>query len=243
MANRKSSATRAVARKSAPRKRQLKAARPAAHVHGESLYAVHPGVALVQRWISELAVKTGRSFEQWQRHIRAAGPPTEKECRVWLKDEFQLGTNTAWWLAEKAFGKQLGLAEDTPEGYLAMAPVYVEQMYAGPKAALRPIHDELLRLARQLGSDVRICPCQTIVPLYRRHVFAQIKPATHKRIDLGFALAEEPFTARLRNAGGLAKKGGMAQKDRITHCVALTSVADVDLQVKRWLKQAYGHDG
>ena len=236
MAKRSSTATRAVALKSAPRKRQRLAPRQASPENGASQYDVHPGVAMVQRWISELAVKTGRSFEQWQRHIRAAGPPTEKECRVWLKDAYQLGTNTAWWLAEKAFGNPMGLAEDTAEGYLLLAPVYVEQMYAGSKAALRPIHDELVRLARQLGGDVRICPCKTIVPLYRRHVFAQIKPATQKRIDLGFALAAEPFTSRLRDTGGMAKR------DRITHCVALAAMTDIDLQVKRWLKQAYEHD-
>jgi hypothetical protein len=74
------------------------------------------------------------------------------------------------------------------------------------------------------------------VPLYRRHVFAQIKPATNKRLDLGFALGEEPFTSRLHDTGGLAKK------DRITHSVVLTSLADFDLQVKRWLKQAYARD-
>ena len=127
-------------------------------------------------------------------------------------------------------------ADDTPEGYLRLAPVYVQQMYAGPKAALKPIHDELVQLARLLGDDVRICPCKTIVPFYRRHVFAQIKPAATKRIDLGLALGEEPFTARLRDTGGLAKK------DRITHAVVITSLSDIDLQVKRWLKQAYERD-
>jgi hypothetical protein len=117
-----------------------------------------------------------------------------------------------------------------------LAPIYVEQMYAGKRAALRPIHDELIRLAQSLGPDVHICPCKTIVPLYRRHVFAQIKPAASKRIELGFALGGEPFTARLRDCGGRAKK------NRITHSVALSSLSDVDLQVKRWLKQAYELD-
>ena len=56
------------------------------------------------------------------------------------------------------------------------------------------------------------------------------------RIDLGLALGEEPFTSRLLDTGGRAKK------DRITHRVALTSLADIDLQVKRWLKQAYARD-
>jgi len=109
-------------------------------------------------------------------------------------------------------------------------------MYAGPRAALRPIHDRLISLAGELGADVRICPCKTMVPLYRRHVFAQIKPASNKRIELGFALGDEPFTSRLRDTGGRAKK------DRITHSVAITSLGDIDLQIKRWLREAYERD-
>lgn len=200
------------------------------------LYAIHPGILMVQKWIDELPAKTGRSLEDWLRQIRQAGVKDEKAGRTWLMTTYRLGSNTAGWLAEKAFGGAAKLAEDTPAGYLKLAPTYVEQMYAGPRSLLRPLHDLLIDLARGLGGDVRICPCQTIVPLYRRHVFAQIKPATSKRIDFGFALGEEPFTGRLLDTGGRAKK------DRITHRVALTSLDEVDLQVKRWLKQAYERD-
>lgn len=187
------------------------------------------------QWVGELKTKTGRSLEEWIEHIQDDGPGTETDCRDWLQSDYSLGTNAAWWLAEKAFGDPLALSEDTPQGYLSLAPQYVEQMYAGAKTALRPLHDELVRLTQSLG-EVRICPCRTMVPLYRRHVFAQIKPASAKRIDLGFALGEEPFTTRLRDTGGLAKK------DRITHSVAITLLSDIDLQVKRWLKQAYDRD-
>ena len=199
-------------------------------------YAIHPGVAMVQKWIGDLPAKTGRTASEWLAMAQKYGPKIEKDCREWLQKEYRLGTNMAWWLAEKAIGNPLGLAEDTPEGYLKAAPFYVEKMYAGSKQQLRPIHDELVRLARALGSDVRICPCKTIVPLYRTHVFAEIKPATQKRIDLGLALGEEPFTKRLLDTGGGLKK------NRITHKVAITSLGDIDLQVKRWLKQAYERD-
>jgi hypothetical protein len=236
MAKRKLPGARSVALKPPPRKVAGKPTPTKRVKTDDSLYSVHPGVTMVQKWINDLPAKTGRSLDQWLRHIKAAGPPTEKDCRTWLKNAYNIGTNTAWWLAEKAFGNQLGVADDTPEGYLRLAPVYVAKMYAGPKTALKPIHDELMRLAQLLGGDVRICPCKTIVPLYRRHVFAQIKPATNKRLDLGFALGEEPFTSRLRDTGGRAKK------DRITHSVALASPSDIDLQVKRWLKQAYEND-
>jgi hypothetical protein len=201
-----------------------------------SLYSVHPGVMMMQKWIAELKPKTGSTLQQWIDHIRARGPKDLGACRQWLQEQHRLGTNSASWLAEKALGDRLGMADDSPQSYLAACPGYVDQMYAGSRRALRPLHDELVRLVRLLGEDVRVCPCQTIVPLYRRHVFAQIKPASSKRIDLGLALEDEPFTARLLDTGGRAKRA------RLTHCVAISSLTDIDLQVKRWLKQAYERD-
>jgi hypothetical protein len=236
MAKRKSVALKPAVRSPRMKKAKRTVKRAPSRPRGSTIYAVHPGVAMVQKWITDLPAKTGRTLEQWLQLIRKEGPQIEKECREWLKKTFKMGTNTAWWLAEKAFGNPLGLADDNPDAYLRSAPIYVEQMYAGPKSHLRPIHDELVRVARELGDDVRICPCQTIVPLYRNHVFAEIKPATQKRIDLGLALGEEPFTARLLDTGGRAKK------NRITHKVAIGSLADIDLQVKRWLRQAYERD-
>src|SRR5262245_56879918 len=94
--------------------------------------------------------------------------------------------------------------------YLKNAPGYVDAMYAN-KANLRPIHDALIELGRSLGSDVKVCPCETIVPLYRHHVFAQVKPSTKTRIDFGLALGDTKANGRLIDTGGFAKK------DRITH--------------------------
>src|SRR5262245_54647308 len=143
-----------------------------------SLYSVHPGVVMVQNWVATLKQKSGRSVEEWLAAIRKSGPPTEKERREWLKQEFVLGTNTAWWLAERAEGKG---DDGDPDVDLQEAHQYVEDMFSGPKAALRPVYDALLKLGLGLGKDVKACPCKTIVPLYRNHVFAQIKPATRTR--------------------------------------------------------------
>ena len=154
--------------------------------------------------------------------------------RTWLKDAHKLGTNYAWWLAERADGK--GAEDGDPKAYLKAAAAYVEAMYAGPRAALRPIHERILELAFTLGDDVKVCPCQTIVPLYRNHVFAQIKPATNKRIDLDFALKDAKATGRLIDTGGFAKK------DRITHRIPITSVDEIDAEVTKWLKKAYDMD-
>lgn len=189
---------------------------------------------MTQNWVATLREKTGRSLEEWLRFIQESGPATEKERREWLKNEHGLGTNSAWWLAGRSMGK--GDEEDSPEAYLVQALKYVEDMFAGGKAPLRPVYDELLALGLSLGPDVKACPAKTIVPLYRNHVFAQIKPAARTRIDLGFALKDTPVTGRLIDTGGFAKK------DRITHRISIASLADIDDEVRRWLKVAYDMD-
>jgi hypothetical protein len=151
-----------------------------------------------------------------------------------LKTEYGLGTNTASWLAAQAHGK--GTETGDPDAYLNAAERYVETMFAGGKAQLRPIYDALLKLGLGVGKDVKACPCQTIVPLYRNHVFAQIKPTTRTRIDFGLALGDTKAKGRLIDTGGFAKK------DRITHRFEITSLKDIDAEVMRWLKVAYERD-
>ena len=137
-----------------------------------SIYSVHPGVATTQKWIEDLKHKTGRSLDEWMKYLKKNGPRDENERREWLKTEHGLGTNTAWWLAERAEGK--GEESGNPEAYLKAAEGYVETMFSGSKAGLRPIYDALLKLGLGVGKEAEACPCQTIVPLYRNHVFAQI---------------------------------------------------------------------
>jgi hypothetical protein len=190
-----------------------------------SLYSMHPSFAMEEASLQKLRERTGKTLEEWIEVLKASGPPTEKERREWLKREHGFTTNYSWWVAERAEGR------GSPADYDPDA--YVEAMFAGSKTGLRPLYDELLRLGLALGDDVKACPCQTIVPLYRGHVFAQLKPATRTRLDLGLALRDTPFTARLQDTGGLAKK------DRITHRIAIESLDDIDAEAKRWLRAAY----
>lgn len=200
----------------------------------KSIYSVHPGVLMTQKWITELKQKTGRSLEEWVAYIRKSGPKGEKERRNWLKEKHGLGTNVAMGLAERAEGK--GEEFGDPDLYLAKADGDVEQMFSGGKAKLRPLYDALLKLGLKTGKEAKACPCTTIVPLYRNHVFAQIKPTTQTRIDMGFALGDMKPTGRLIDTGGFAKK------DRITHRIPITSMDDIDDEVKHWLKVAYDRD-
>ena len=148
-----------------------------------SPYSVHPGVAQIKKWVQEMPQKTGRSLDEWLALIRKSGPPTEKERIAWLKSEHKLGTNSAAWIAGRLEGKNT--EEDSPEAYLKQAEEWVEAQYAGPRAALRPLYEQLLKLGFSINKDVKACPCKTMVPFYRQHVFGQIKPSTNTRIDFG----------------------------------------------------------
>lgn len=64
-------------------------------------------------------------------------------------------------------------------------------------------------------------------------MFAEIKPTTQTRIDLGLAVGKMKTPKRLIDTGGLAKKA------RITHLIPITSLEEIDKEVEKWLKTAY----
>ena len=194
----------------------------------QSRYSLHPAYAMEAGYAKNLFERTGKTMDEWVEIVKRSGPPTEKERRVWLKETHGFTTNYAWWVAERAEGR--GSADQyDPEAL-------VEEMYAGSKAGLIPLYERLLQLGLKLGSDVKACPCKTMVPLYRKHVFAEIKPTTRTRIDLGLALRDTPVEGRLLDTGGFAKK------DRITHRIPITALEEIDDEVRRWLRKAYDLD-
>jgi hypothetical protein len=198
-------------------------------------YDPHPGIAMVRNWIDSLKAKTGRDLDEWAAFIKAKGPKDTMSRREWLKSEHKFGTNEARWLVDHADGKD-DREESDPKVYVARAADYVDALFSGSKAALRPLYDRLYDLARSIGDDIKISPGKTIVPIYRNHVIAQIKPSTRTRIDFGLTLKDTPAKGRLIDTGGFAKK------DRITHRIEITSLDDIDDFVEKWLRKAYAMD-
>jgi hypothetical protein len=205
-----------------------------------NFYSPHPSIKMVQDTIARLKEKTGRSLDEWIVFINKEGPKDIPARRDWLKAKHKLGTNYCWWLADWSAGKSQ--EDGDPDKYLAAAVKYVEDMYAGKKAALKPIHDKLITLGRGLGKDVKVCPCQTMVPLYREHVFAQVKPTTNTRVDLGLALAKFLKEKKGKVPARLIDTGGLEKKDRITHRIPIDAPDQIDDEVKKWMKIAYELD-
>lgn len=200
-------------------------------------YDVHPAVAMMAKWRDELPAKTGRSLEQWAELLTAELPDAPANVRTaWLKERHGLGGNTAGQV--HAFAADRQTWDGDPASYLAKAPGYVAGQFAGPREALRPVAEAVIALARGLGPDVKVCPCQTILPLYRTRAFAELKAATRTRLDLHLALPGFPETGRLALNPQRVKAN-----DRLAHRVGLAAVADVDAEVAGWLREAYTRGG
>jgi hypothetical protein len=75
-------------------------------------YDVHPGVVMVQKWIAALPEKTGRTLDEWIAVVKKDEPKDSSARRSWLKSKHNLGSNSAWWIADRAAGK--GGDEDSP---------------------------------------------------------------------------------------------------------------------------------
>ncbi|NLE76647.1 MAG: DUF4287 domain-containing protein [Chloroflexi bacterium] len=171
-----------------------------------------------------LPAKTGRSLAEWVQVVWR-GPYGKRKDRIaWLKAEFGLGHGQAQVVADEA-AKSADYVAPTADQRL-------EAQYRGPKAALRPLYDQLATAIVALGPDVQLAPRQSYVAFSRGRRFALLQPSTPRRLDLGLVLPGVAPTGRLQAAAGFGS-------GRTTHRVALTSSADMGDEVLAWLRAAY----
>ena len=88
------------------------------------------------------------------------------------------------------------------EGKEVTADDAVNEIYSGAKAALRPIHEELMAAIVQMG-PFEIAPKKGYVSLRRKRQFAMIGPATRTRVEVGLNMkGVESHGAIGRDAAG-----------------------------------------
>jgi len=208
--------------------------RAMAHTSADSRWGIHPLVDYSRSLLENMEKRTGRTLEAWVALTRKQQLPDVAARKAWLKAEHGIGSSTGHWIADLVDGQNQDWID--PESYLKAADGFYDTQYPEKKAHLKPIAEALFETVQALGDDVRICPCATIIPVYRNHVFAEIKPTTLKRVDLGFAFGGSPPSDKLIDTGGFAKK------NRITYRIPLESMKDITGEVKKWLKEAYGRD-
>src|SRR4051812_29686459 len=81
-------------------------------------YSVHPGVSMMRKWTAAHKKKPGGTREEWISSVGASGPADITARRIWLKEKHGLGTNSAWWIAERSEPGASSLVDDDPQAYL-----------------------------------------------------------------------------------------------------------------------------
>jgi hypothetical protein len=109
----------------------------------------------------------------------------------------------------------------------------LDAIYAGPKAALLPVHQAVMRGIERFGA-FEIAPKKTYLSLRRKKQFATVGPATKTQVEVGLNMKGVAATDRLQQL----PPGGMCQ-----YRVRLGSVDEVDADLLGWIRTAYDAAG
>lgn len=174
--------------------------------------------------LANIEAKTGQSLDALRAAIAASGKVKHGEVRGWLTETYGLSYGDANGLAHYANGSDgqsaaAGLSDDA----------VLDEIYAGKKAHLRPVHDAVMEAVRSFGEH-EVAPKKGYVALRRKKQFATLGPKTNDRAELGINLKEDAACDR----AVAQKPGGMCQ-----YAVALTAPEQIDAEIVSLLRRAY----
>ncbi len=167
--------------------------------------------------VANFPAKTGRPLEDWLKLVRASGLTRHGEIVSMLKAEHGMSHGFANLTALRALNPADAAADDP-----------LDAIYAGAKAPLRPLHEAVVSVARAFGADVELAPKKSYVSLRRAKQFATVGPASGRRIEVGLNLAGRESGGRLEPTSGMC-----------THRVRIAAEAELDPELRGWLREAY----
>jgi hypothetical protein len=179
-----------------------------------------------QTQLANIQKKTGKTLEELTALIEASGLSKHGEIRSMLIEKLGLSYGDAHNLALYALKADAQLA--AKEKGLSTSDV-LNEIYSGPKASLRPIHETLMNTIQQFG-EFEIVPKKGYVSLRRKRQFAMLGPASNTRFELGINITNLETDERLtpQPAGSMCN-----------YKVKLTDASQVDETVLNWVRRAY----
>jgi hypothetical protein len=177
----------------------------------------------LQTQLSNIQKKTGKTLPELAAVLTASGLSKHGELRDYCKSTLGLGHGDANTLVTV-----LRQAAEEPKGDDPLAAIY-----AGPKAALRPIHETFMAAIAGFG-PFEIAPKKANVSLRRKKQFALIGPTTNTRVEVGLNMPALEAGPRLE----ALPPGGMCP-----YRVRLTSADEVDEELLQWTRRAYDSAG
>jgi hypothetical protein len=171
-------------------------------------------------WVRVLQKQTGEGVAAWNSRIRKHRFGDERQLRTWLSQRNVTG-----------YAQQLLVMErfGYPDFVLATAAQLIDRQYADAPQ-LRAVYDAIVEAASGCG-DVVVQARKTFVSLVsRRRTFARVQRAGRNRVNLGLRLDGQ------RPVGPLVRSN---LHETMQLQIPLTTEAEVDAAVRRWLKRAY----
>lgn len=174
--------------------------------------------------LANIEKRTGKTLTQLAAIVKGSGLTKHGELVTMLKTELGMGHGDANTLVHTVL-KSDGLS--ATQGL--SSPAVLDALYTGPKAALRPIHDNLLTALRQLG-DFEEAPKKTYVSYRRKKQFAMIGPATNTKVEVGLNMRGINPTERLQE---------LPAGQMCNYKVRLGDAAEVDAELIGWIRTAF----
>jgi len=176
--------------------------------------------------ITNIQKKTGKSLEDLTELIQTSGLSKHGELRSMLMEKLGLGYGDANMLVQYILKTDVQLV--VQEKGLSTEDI-LDEIYSGPKASLRSIHEKVMSAILQFGA-FEIAPKKGYVSLRRKRQFAMLGPSTNTRVELGINIKNLETDERLieQPAGSMCN-----------YKVRLTVAEQVDETVVSWVRRAY----
>ena len=176
--------------------------------------------------LANIEKRTGKSLDELAGIIRASGLSKHGQLVAMLKSDLGMGHGDANTLVHTVMK---GAAPGSGGAEARSTDQVLDELYTGPKAALRPIHERLLAEMRDLG-PFEEAPKKTYVSYRRKRQFAMIGPATNTRVEVGLNVRDLSASERLKEQPA----GKMCN-----YTIRLGEADEVDAELVGWLREAY----
>ncbi|MBI3150608.1 MAG: DUF4287 domain-containing protein [Chloroflexi bacterium] len=182
----------------------------------------------IQTQINNIQKKTGMSLDELSAFIKKSGLSKHGEIRDMLKEKLGLGHGDANALVHVVFE-----SDGTRAAEGKSMDAVLDEIYSGPKAGFRPIHEKLMKEIQKFG-EFEVVPKKGYVSLRRKKQFAMLGPKTNTRFQVGINAKEFKKNVRLLEQ----PKGGMCN-----FVVNVSDAKEVDAELIAWLKSAFEEAG
>ena len=176
--------------------------------------------------LANIEARTGKTLVELRALILGRGTAKHSELRAFAQEQLGLTYGDANSLIHFA---QQSDGQSAAEGKLLSSEQVLDELYAGDRAPLRPLHDLLIGRLSAFGAFETV-PKKGYVSLRRGKQFAMAGPANKSAIEIGLNLKDQLDSPRAKSV----PPPGMCQ-----YKIRISMPDDIDPELVGWLGRAY----